>query len=117
MNCKPGDLAIVIRSRTPSNLGLIVEVVRTHSPVDSGIIPMDSNAPIWLCESKGSHLTWAAAYSIGSRQQNCGPIPDECLRPITDMNAVQAVQHYEQAQVGDVVIAQQTACCTHNSLL
>lgn len=110
MNCKPGDLAIVVRSKTPSNVGLIVLVRHGHSPLDTGIIPTAQSRQMWHCEAQGSPLTWSLEYSIGTEQRRNGPIPDECLRPIRDDDGDQAVHDSASVPHGGVVYAQQTEC-------
>ena len=118
MNCKPGDRAIVIKSRTKSNIGRIVEVLRAYSPLDSGVIPTDGTRQMWLAKSIGSSLMWERAYSIGTEQRSEGPIPDECLWPIKDADDEHAVHDElslsEDGQNCRVVYAQQTECCTAN---
>lgn len=81
MNCKPGDLAIVVRSagndeaRTLINqlLGKIVRVIRLRPPVD----PTCTAIVVWQLEDE---LT---VHFRGMRYQLTG-INDECLRPIRD---------------------------------
>lgn len=52
MNCKLGDLAIVVRDDHVENIGRIVEIV------DAAKCLMD--APAWLCKARGEPLiiTW-----------------------------------------------------------
>lgn len=78
MNCKPGDMAIVVASDWMDNRGIIVEVLHQHINTafwDYG------RRPAWWCRS--SRLStwyfkdrdlWVFDYE--------GPIPDDCLRPI-----------------------------------
>ncbi len=52
MNCKPGDLAIVVRARhTPEMLGRIVTVVR--SPVPGELFKTDSGCICWSSACSG----------------------------------------------------------------
>lgn len=111
MNCKPGDLAIVVRSKIPSNVGLIVQVIGGHSPLDTGILTTDSSCQVWHCEAQGSPLTWELEYSIGTLRRRNGPIPDECLWPIRDDEEGQAVHDSANVPHSGVVYAQQTECC------
>lgn len=82
MNCKPGDLAVVVRSKTPSNVGKIVQVLRQYSMGDEGFLTLDTAELIWLCETKGSPLSWVPAHYVGAMNMASGPIPDECLKPL-----------------------------------
>lgn len=63
MNCKPGDMARVVKSRFPSNVGLIVEVLT--SEIDSEGKPGWKTKPAWPCFgildgvlSFSSDVTW-----------------------------------------------------------
>ena len=47
LNCKPGDLAVVITAHNPENIGTIVRVIKKHH---------NQNA---LVDFKGSHI-WMA---------------------------------------------------------
>lgn len=111
MNCKPGDLAIIVRSKSPSNVGLIVQVIDGHSPLDTGIVTTDAARQVWHCESQGSPLTWELEYSIGTLRRRNGPIPDECLRPIPKQEDAQDVLDSSSVRHNGVVYAQQTTCC------
>jgi hypothetical protein len=111
MNCKPGDLAIVTRSQTPSNVGLIVQVTGEHSPLDTGIITTVRSRQVWHCEAQGSPLTYTLNYTIGVEQRRNGPIPDECLRPLRDDEDEQDVHDSASVPHSGVVYAQQTECC------
>ncbi len=75
--CRPGDLAIVVESFNPENLGRIVKVVKPHEPV--GPLAMHDLTPIWDIESK-SLMVW----SVGEKtiKQRYGPCPDNQLQPI-----------------------------------
>ena len=44
LNCKPGDLAVVITAHNPENIGTIVRVIKKHH---------NQNA---LVDFKGSHI-------------------------------------------------------------
>lgn len=45
MNCKPGDLAFVLRARHVKNLGKIVKVIKIDAEASSFF-----GCPMWLCE-------------------------------------------------------------------
>lgn len=76
MNCKSGDLALVVASANEENIGLFVEVVEPYC----GPIMLTENGRIWLCKAKG-----VIAYTnlFGGRfSVQEGPIPDWALRPL-----------------------------------
>lgn len=82
MNCKQGDLALVVRATRPENLMKIVEVIGPYDPRECGIVLSVDSKKVWLCESRGSPLVWANAWGFGETHSHRGPIPDEYLRPI-----------------------------------
>ena len=67
MNCKPGDLAIIVKSAA-GNEGAIVEVLGPAAPF--------GGLPVWFIESKGSVLNGLTPPSHQAE------IPDAWLRPI-----------------------------------
>ena len=75
--CRPGDLAIVVESYNPENLGRIVKVVRPHQP--SGPLGMHDQEPIWDIESD-SLMVWTVGETV--YKQRVGPCPDNQLQPI-----------------------------------
>jgi hypothetical protein len=77
LNCKPGDLAVVITAHNPENIGTIVRVIKKHH---------NQNA---LVDFKGSHIWMAEAprpmlYDVGGKmiRRRRGAVPDAILRPI-----------------------------------
>ncbi|AJG19051.1 hypothetical protein [Cupriavidus basilensis] len=48
MNCKPGDLAYIVRDPYPENLGRVVKVVGAPQWIDDG--------PAWFCQATGGPL-------------------------------------------------------------
>ncbi|MBR8344681.1 hypothetical protein [Burkholderia ambifaria] len=52
MNCKLGDLAIVVRDDHEENIGRVVEIVAAAKFL--------TDAPAWLCQARGEPLviTW-----------------------------------------------------------
>jgi hypothetical protein len=77
LNCKPGDLAVVVTAHNPENIGTIVRVIKKHH---------DQNA---LVDFKGSHIWMAEAprpmlYDVGGKmvRRRKGAVPDAILRPI-----------------------------------
>lgn len=76
MNCKPGDLAIIVSSRlAPENIGRIVEVVRRRSP--------DGSLPCWIVRSNQPLVNrWEDGFVelVYERIYR-----DLCLRPVTGL--------------------------------
>ena len=82
LNCKPGDLAVVITAHNPENIGTIVRVIKKHH---------NQNA---LVDFKGSHIWMAEAprpmlYDVGGKmvRRRKGAVPDAILRPIRGLPA------------------------------
>jgi len=78
MNCKPGDLAVIVSSK--ANLGKLVEVVEFLGidPYFGGRV-WYSDGPCWLIRSVGSPLQ---ADNFHPRFLMAAPIEDARLRPI-----------------------------------
>lgn len=76
LNCKVGDLAVIVRAVLPENVGMFVTVVRGEFETESG-------QWIWLCESQRPS---PGAYN-GIRAPNLDVLAwsyDSDLRPIRD---------------------------------
>lgn len=86
MQCKEGDLAVIVRSANNENIGLFVDVVAAWSPRPGDQITFIPDVDLWLCRAKGT-LTYT---SIDGRTLKVkeGPIPDAVLRPIRPHNQV-----------------------------
>lgn len=89
-NCKPGDLAILIRDECPENLGAIVEVLAPWVDDGRGLTGVQ-----WRCRTVGRPLKgmrWAdtviGPIRVGFQFTKPGDTvaaPDDCLRPITGL--------------------------------
>lgn len=76
MNCKPGDMAVVIRSVVPANMGLIVTVVKASISSHSSGLPSWECKPAWPVVMVTTDMRrWPASVELGR-------IPDAWLRPI-----------------------------------
>jgi hypothetical protein len=91
LHCKIGDLAIVVNTELPENLGQIVEVLGlpTGKPfILSGI------GHIWQVRTASGRATLHWRMVDNAIVQHAeGPAPDRCLRPVsglTDADAVHA---------------------------
>lgn len=90
-NCKPGDLAILIRDECPENLGAIVEVLTPWVDDGRGLPGVR-----WVCRAKGRPLKgtlWMCLgderpFRVGHKLGRPGEkfvAPDADLRPITGL--------------------------------
>lgn len=91
-NCKPGDLAILIRDECPENIGAIVEVLEPWVDDGRGL----SGSTQWACRAAGRPLRgmqWAQfddgpPIRVGYKISKPGDklvCPDADLRPITGL--------------------------------
>ena len=76
MNCKPGDLAIVVRARVPANLGRIIRVI-VFNP-NARFVNRPGVFGGW--EYEGEELIPSEP---GYR---CRAVRDECLRPLRNQD-------------------------------
>jgi hypothetical protein len=89
MNCKQGEIAIVVRSKfVPDLLGRIVEVL--HAAPSTGSFrlpngqlhhPLTDSRFCWVCKFQSPVF---APSDTGPIKTHYAPVPDECLRPIRD---------------------------------
>lgn len=84
LNCKAGDLAIVVSTELPENLGQIVEVLglQTGTPVE-----LTGLGHVWRVRALGGRRTLFYRFNNDGRivQHAEGPAPDRCLRPISGL--------------------------------
>jgi hypothetical protein len=82
MNCKPGDLAIVIRSNA-GNEGLIVAVERWADARTVTLAGGLNRDPGWLCVARAFNVfDYGQKRVVGTVDR--GVFPDKNLRPIRD---------------------------------
>lgn len=74
MNCKPGDLAYIVKSATGASVGRVVEVVKSH-----GIGP---NGPDWNVRTREPFKVVMRDGS-GIKKSKNFLMPDAWLRPIS----------------------------------
>ena len=77
MQCKPGDLAVVIDAYNLSNLGMIVRVVGPQDMTSDLVIQDESG--VWVIESHHP-MTWVCGERVFYRTK--GPALDCQLKPI-----------------------------------
>jgi hypothetical protein len=77
MNCKPGDLAIIVRAILPENIGRIVEIVRLIGEA------LDGLGPIWLVRGSQPLARSANKGSVRLDDSLERSFIDAWLRPIS----------------------------------
>jgi len=88
--CKPGDTALVVHAFNKENLGLIVRVLSTYP--DQQELTAPPGAHLWQVSS-----TTPIVYECANgrfMQCNTGPVPDYCLRPITNCRNQDTAQRH-----------------------
>lgn len=85
LNCKVGDLAIVVNTDLPQNLGQIVEVlgVQTGKPHT-----LSGGGHIWQVRTVSGRATLTYRFDEAVPrfvQHEEGPAPDRCLRPVSGL--------------------------------
>ena len=78
MNCKPGDLAYIVASQLPENIGRAVEVLHPSEPI--------LEAPAWIIRVTGRPLAGLDDKGNVGYAQMTRHL-DSCLRPITGPSA------------------------------
>jgi hypothetical protein len=89
MNCKPGDMAVIVRSKfAPQLIGRIVEVLHSapnnrpfRLPNGQSHEPLSGSRFYWVCKFQNQIEAPTDAVYIKTIY---APVPDECLRPIRD---------------------------------
>ena len=81
--CKPGDMAVVIKSINKANLGRIVKVLALHD--GKGPLGAIGPKPAWLV-SAPTAMTWRDGPKRYRRKS--GPVPDSQLQPIKALPTV-----------------------------
>ena len=84
LNCKVGDLAIVVNTELPQNLGQIVEVLGAPT---SKPLTLNGRGHIWRVRTVSGRktLTYLFHKSGQRKQYAVGPAPDRCLRPVSGL--------------------------------
>lgn len=90
LHCKIGDLAIVVNTELPQNLGQIVEVLGlpTGKP-----FTMRGHGHVWQVRTASGRamLHWRVHRDNAIVQYAEGPAPDRCLRPVSGLTDDDAV--------------------------
>lgn len=79
MNCKPGDLAIIIKAMIPENVGKIVRVVEFFRNDERF-------GPLWTVECESIHNAVGLEY-LQPRARSHLPLhgPDDWMRPVSGL--------------------------------
>jgi hypothetical protein len=77
LNCKPGDLAIIIDAYNAVNIGAIVRVIATHKKQNA--LAKEADDHLWTVTAPHP-LVYAIAGKLICKRR--GPAPDATLRPI-----------------------------------
>lgn len=102
MNCKPGDLAVLVRatSTTEENIGRLFEVLSAEPPrTYIQAFGISEEMPAWLCRSIG-----APCKGWSGKVKQEWVIPDFALRPIRpgDIRAEDVRELYDAPKLGEV---------------
>lgn len=90
LNCKVGDLAIVVATELPENLGQIVEVLGVTTGVP---YTLPGRGHIWQVRTVSGRATLVYRINDVKRfmRHATGPAPDQCLRPVSGLADVAGV--------------------------
>ena len=93
LNCKSGDLAIIIEAYNAVNIGAIVKIIGTHK--NQVAISKEAEDHLWTVIAPHP-LTYAINGKLVTKRR--GPAPDSTMRPIrgvatrTDINVANSKQ-------------------------
>ena len=82
LNCKPGDLAIIIDAYNAVNIGAIVRIIATHKKQHA--LAKEAHDHLWTVTAPHPLIYAIDGKLIGKRR---GPAPDSTLRPIRGVAA------------------------------
>lgn len=84
LNCKPGDLAVMVRGAVEQNIGAIYEVLR-----------LDPNRECyWLVNTTGKSLSTTGRWFLAGE---VGAACDACLQPIRGLPETKEIKQTEKA--------------------
>lgn len=91
MNCKPGDLAFIVKSHDSRNIGKLVTVLRVY--------PRQTDSWFIVCDSAmyGLFSDWPAGAEVATF--------DHCLRPIRDWPGVDETLQWAPVPAGCDLVA------------
>ena len=80
LNCKPGDLAIIIDAYNAVNIGAIVRIIATHKKQNA--LDKESDDHLWTVIAPHP-LTYEINGKLVTKLR--GPAPDSTMRPIREI--------------------------------
>lgn len=91
LNCRVGDLAIVVNAQLPQNLGQIVEVIGLPSNVP---FPLPGPGHVWLVRTvSGRDALYYRFEKTGRVVRHAeGPVPDCRLRALPGLDPCQEIE-------------------------
>jgi len=81
MNCKPGDLAIIVKSMVPANIGKIVMVLKFYKTDDRF-------GPLWFVDGENiSEAVGLRDLDYRVRRDSARPLygPDDWMKPVSGL--------------------------------
>jgi hypothetical protein len=86
MNCKPGDLAIIVNCDFPANIGKLVSVLRPADMNDYHLGPNENDGFLWECETLSDGIIgWDEGDSYSANKAGgLIALTDSYLKPIRD---------------------------------
>lgn len=95
MNCKQGDIAIVVRSKNGHNFGKIVTCLRLATKSDLNRVNAPSFRPVWVIDRT---TTWTQPG--GRFPEELFLVHDEALRPLRGTPAGACCTQIVEREVG-----------------
>lgn len=97
MNCKPGDLAIIIREsgnlRVAGNVVTVIEAApNARFRLPDGHWHMPAGPDHWLVDFGKKR---SVPCSLGPRMAQYGAVPDRVLRPLRGLNEPESIERLE----------------------
>lgn len=83
LNCKPGDLAIIIDAYNAVNIGTIVKIIATHK--NQNALDKDADDHLWTVTAPHP-ITYAIDGKLVRKRK--GPAPDSSLWPIRGISGL-----------------------------
>lgn len=101
--CKPGDMAVVIKSKMAANIGTVVTVIEKHDNHRGGIRFEADLGVVWWCKGN-KEMQWTRKDGHVFREL-AGPVPDDCLQPIRPPAPTKATRNTEDLETAGPVPA------------
>lgn len=107
LNCKPGDLAVIVCSpTTPENIGKLVRVIRPAvqgEKIGGWHVQLKDNYFAWIVESEGSGLAWGGVARLTGQPrityEKVRAYADYCLRPIRGDHTAKDIEREKSCSI------------------